>query len=156
MRSRLLLAILLTGLAPAAYADAYRCQGNNGQTVFSDEPCGDGAERIELEAAPTTETINPPSDPGQPPQGDDGPDASEASTTDDEGVAPGNPCLATDADKKVMQAGTPEDEIRNACGQPTSVTTDTELFDRKLHYRRGDRSIEIFIRDGKKVGHGTR
>ncbi len=173
MRYALIAAVLLgAGTASAQAAEIYRCQGDNGETVFADEPCGADAAKVEVETPSSDRERNTTSsepsrmapDPGdreddsdqsQPGADSSEPETAEAEQTDEAANEPTNPCLNTASDNAIMRAGTSVDRIREACGTPHEVTTDTELFDKKLQYSTGQRGVEIFIRDGKKVGHRT-
>ena len=51
MKRTILLSVLLS-LSATSTAAVYQCTGNNGQTVFSDQPCGDDAVKLDHKAAP--------------------------------------------------------------------------------------------------------
>lgn len=64
MRHLLWLGLLLVPLSAYA-AEAYKCKGPKGETIFSDTPCGDG-KTIELREVPTYESQPVPSLPPLP------------------------------------------------------------------------------------------
>lgn len=159
MRRLLLIGAVLLAFGSVAHGQAYRCETEEG-TVFSDEPCGDNAEAIELEQAPTTETAKPTR--RESGTGDERSGANPSSEDSDDAAstasgAPDNPCLDPSNDNKILSAGTAESDIRSACGEPDKVTdSGNAAFDKTLHYSEGDRGMQIFILDGAKVGHNLR
>lgn len=169
MRYILVLGALMLAVAPSSHAEAYRCQAEDGHVIFSDEPCGDNAETIELETDSPKKgpsgSASSAKDTGQPEDetsqtstgsGDAGGEPSgKPAGNESTAQAPDNPCLNTRSDNEVMQGGTSESRIRAACGTPNDVTTGNEVFDKTLHYGDDDRKMQIFIRDGAKVGHNA-
>lgn len=167
MRYILIIGAMVLGFAPTSHADAYRCEDEDGHVMFSDEPCGENAEAIELETSSPdqSERDNLPRDDdadsgdqsssraSRQPVGEDETPMDQGS--DGEAQASSNPCLDNRPDNEVMQPGTSESRIRAACGAPDEVTTGNEVFDKTLHYSGDDRQMEIFIRDGTKVGHNA-
>lgn len=169
MRYILMIAVLLSaGMASLTAGEIYRCQGDNGETIFADEPCGADAARVEVQTQPSastnSETSGEPSSGGaadpnddrdrssqSDPESADGKTASAAKAEDNSA----NPCLKTSGNNDILRAGTTAARIREACGAPDEVTTANDVFDRTLHYDSGERGVEIFIRDGKAVGHRT-
>ena len=49
---RVLILSALLALPAVSAAAVYQCTGDNGQTVFSDQPCGDDAVKLDHKAAP--------------------------------------------------------------------------------------------------------
>lgn len=169
MRHLVLIGAVLLAFGPAAQGQAYRCETDDGHTIFSDEPCGENAEAIELEEAPTSSNKQPSSargsdetatkrnqdtDQNRPSRRED------AEKKEDPGeTASGpsdNPCLKPGTDSEILAPGTTESRIRSACGEPDRVSrSDNPAYDKALHYGDGERKIQIFINDGAKVGHNA-
>lgn len=163
MRYVLVIGAILLAFGQAGHTEAYRCEDANGHVMFSDEPCGENAEAIELETSAPNQSRrddSPDADGAAKSQGSQRGEASEGenATNEDSGgetQASSNPCLDNRPDNEVLQGGTSESRIRAACGAPDRVTTGNEVFDKTLHYSDENRKMQIFINDGTKVGHNA-
>lgn len=116
MRFALIILLSVVSVGPAMGAKVYRCQGDGGETVFSDEPCSDDAEAVNVEPAPTTETGNPGGGPepnAEASGGDGDGEAKEASAPDGESSGQtddGSTANAESADEAETRAETSDDK----------------------------------------------
>lgn len=164
MRALLVIGAIGLALSPAVQGQAYRCEDAGGNVTYSDEPCGENAEPIELKTGPSDQGKSESErqtnasgasggDESSPEPGATG-NSSAPNANSGQAQAANNPCLDT-GNNDVMRGGTSESRIRAACGSPDDVTTDNKVFDKTLHYSSGERKMQIFIQDGRKVGHNA-
>lgn len=122
--------LVALGLAPAASADVYKCEGSGRVPVYQEMPCPKGKELRNFQTDPPEITILPalprsgasPADKGSPPV--DAKAAKDAKATKDaKDAKPGKSVQAGDAsERKFLRTGMTEAEVLAKLG-PADMTT---------------------------------